>query len=250
MSSGPFVVEIHLPFFCWLWNPAFLALTFPMGAIKHADFLGVIFLIWTYFDSTSNSTGKLGAFLPSFGLGPWAMRYSTFFCFISLLTFALRKVRRIWQTESMWGLPRDILMGSWWKWNLILVWPPPHCSLFFLFTLIVSSEHFHCRKKPIIAISDPCWKCDSLWNVFGVTQGQCLSCRSANRMRFAGERRKIRADDCKEERQEMATYSTEENMNGVRGSKRLIDDVEGIIGPQTRMVQLWNWYNCTILHRK
>lgn len=38
----------------------------------------------------------------------------------------------------------------------------------------------------------------------------------------------------KAKKKKMATYRTEENTDGARGSKGLIDDVEGIIGPQTQ----------------
>lgn len=98
----------------------------------------------------------------------------------------------------------DILMGSWWKWKMTLpsspLLPVAHSfSLPFLFSLSslslgLSLSHTPSRKNPIIEISGPCWKRDSLWNVFGVTQRQCLSCPSANRMLRAGERHEIRTE--------------------------------------------------------
>lgn len=69
------------------------------------------------------------------------------------------------------------------------------------FSLSSNLKHFHSRKSPIIEISGSCWKRDSLWNVFGVKQGHCLSCPSANRMLCAGERRKIRTDNGKRKRE-------------------------------------------------
>lgn len=77
-----------------------------------------------------------------------------------------------------------------------LFFPPlPFFSLSSLsLALSVSLSHTPSRKNPIIEISGPCWKRDSLWNVFGVTQRQCLSCPSANRMLRAGERHEIRTE--------------------------------------------------------
>lgn len=86
-------------------------------------------------------------------------------------------------------------MGSWWKAKLTRLSLPLSPS----FPLFLS--HSHSRKNPIIEISGPCWKCDSLWNVCGVTQRQCLSCRSANRKQCArrtprdnGERERLRKE--------------------------------------------------------
>lgn len=121
------------------------------------------------------------------------------------------------------GLLGDILMGSWWKWKLTLHWPPPSFSspLFFLLSMLsLSLKHSHSRKNPIIEISGPCWKRDSLWNVFGVTQRQCLSCPSANRMLCAGECREIRTDSSKRERQKKkeggGTKGAKDNRTGTR----------------------------------
>lgn len=75
------LVEIQLPSVCWRQNPAFLALTFPMGATEHANVSGDLFF--------SVDSGERGAFLPSLGLGPWATRPSTYFYLISVLTFVL-----------------------------------------------------------------------------------------------------------------------------------------------------------------
>lgn len=69
--------------------------------------------------------------LPTFGLARWTMMDLTYFCVIPMLIFLLYIVHRTWQS-CYGGLPRDILMGSWWKWKLTLLWPPPQCSLFFL----------------------------------------------------------------------------------------------------------------------
>lgn len=77
---------------------------------------------------------------------------------------------------------------------------------FFFFSILTRSlQHSHSRKNPIIEISGPCWKRDSLWNVFGVKQRQCLSCPSANRMLCAGERREIRTDNGVREKTEKVT---------------------------------------------
>lgn len=64
-----------------------------------------------------------------------------------------------------------------------------------------SHSFSHSRKNPITEIPGPCWKRDSLWNVFGVKQRQCLSCARANRKLCAGERCEIRTDNGKRERQ-------------------------------------------------
>lgn len=78
------------------------------------------------------------------------------------------------------------------------LFPPPRFFPFFPFSL--SLKLSHSRKNPITEILGAYWKRDSLWNVFGVTQRQCLSCPSANRMQCAGERREIRTDNGKWER--------------------------------------------------
>lgn len=79
--------------------------------------------------------------LPTFGLAWWTMMDLTYFCVIPMLIFLLYIVHRTWQS-CYGGLPRDILMGSWWKWKLTFLWPPPQCSLFFL-PLFSSSFHSH-----------------------------------------------------------------------------------------------------------
>lgn len=107
--------------------------------------------------------------------------------------------------------------------------PPPVCSvffppLFFLSILTLSLKHSHSRKNPIIEISGPCWKRDSLWNVFGVTQRQCLSCPSANRMLCAGERREIRTDNGKRERPQKRQLRGERTTWTEMGGKKQLGD--------------------------
>lgn len=59
----------------------FSGMTFSVGAIKHAHVSGEMFF--------SVDCGERGAFLPSFGLEPWAPRPSTYFYLISVLTIVL-----------------------------------------------------------------------------------------------------------------------------------------------------------------
>lgn len=119
--------------------------------------------------------------------------------------------------------------------------PPPIAQSFFSFPFSLSLKHSLSRKNPIIEISGPCWKRDSLWNVFGVTQRQCLSCPSANRMLCAGERREIRTDNGKRERpkKKWQPRGQRTNMDRERGKKTSWEtaDAEMIWWPQERQKQ-------------
>lgn len=95
----------------------------------------------------------------------------------------------------------DILTGSWWKLKTDPFAPPSPSSSLFFPPFFHSHSLSHSRKNPITEIPVPCWKRDSLWNVFSVKQRQCLSCARANRKLCAGEQHQIRTDNGKRERQ-------------------------------------------------
>lgn len=195
----------------------------PRGNIKLKDYLGDIFLIWTYFGHAFcwKSEGESG--LSDFGLVWWTMMDLTYFCVtqIAMLIFLLYIVHGTWQKELLRGFRhfKGVLVERETD-PSVPPHPPPHPvtrsfpSPPFFFPFSLSLKHSHSRKNPIIEISGPCWKRDSLWNVFGVKQRQCLSCPSANRMLCAGERREIRTDNCKgEDQKKRTTKGAEDNMD-------------------------------------
>lgn len=129
---------------------------------------------------------------------------------------------------------------------LIFFFPFSLSLLFFSLSL----KHSHSRKNPITAISGPCWKRDSLWNVFGVTQRQCLSCPSANRMLCAGERHKIRTDNGKWERpkkKKKATKRAEDNLDRERKKQQWDRWCRGdMMTPRETKKKKDQWYSYSI----
>lgn len=212
LRSGPrrCVVETQIPLCCLFWKFGFLALgedQCPEELLKWEDCSGGTVFIWTYFGLVFCRKSGGESAVSHFGLCLTNCDgFNLFLCDTDLHVDLSALDSMQWQKGLLWGF-WDILMGSWWKWKMTLpsspLLPVAHSfSLPFLFfpfltlsrSFCLSLSHTPSRKNPIIEISGPCWKRDSLWNVFGVTQRQCLSCPSANRMLCAGERHEIRTE--------------------------------------------------------
>lgn len=111
--------------------------------LKQDLYMGDLFSIWIFWTGLHlDERKKKGLFCPLLAL---LMCYDGFNLFLCdpLLNFLLSIVHRTWQLSR--GLPRDLLMGSSWKWkltpgSLLTLFPPSFLS-------------FHSRSLLILSIS-------------------------------------------------------------------------------------------------
>lgn len=193
MSSPLFIL---IAWFCGtLWKSV------PWGSINWEHEQGDIFLIWTCFGSVfCNKRWKVWFVL----FWTCMMNYDGFSLFLCdtdhCVDFsALHRAQ--WQIIFV-GLLRHFN-------GVLMEKESDPCDLLFTFFLLLKiSILTHCYQKlpqqeePNYRYIEPMLKRASLLKVFGITQRQCLSCLSANRMLCAGEQCKIRTDNGKREKKQ------------------------------------------------